>query len=82
MIVAIAPTEREALDIGRRAMDGLVRRTEAVHENDRLIMSPEDCEKAIAPLRGSSRTPSRPLRQVRAPPSRSPSASPRCSSRG
>ena len=31
-------------------MDGLVRRTEAVHENDRLIMSPEDCEKAIAPL--------------------------------
>ena len=26
MIVAIAPTEREALDIGRRAMDGLVRR--------------------------------------------------------
>ena len=51
MIVAIAPTEREALDIGRRAMDGLVRRTEAVHENDRLIMSPEDCEKAIAPLR-------------------------------
>jgi alkanesulfonate monooxygenase SsuD/methylene tetrahydromethanopterin reductase-like flavin-dependent oxidoreductase (luciferase family) len=51
MIVAIAPTEQEALDVGRRAMDGLVRRTEAVHENDRLIMSPEDCEKAIAPLR-------------------------------
>jgi len=51
MIVAIAPTEAEALDIGRRAMEGLVRRAEAVHLNDRLIMSPEDCEKALGPLR-------------------------------
>ena len=51
MIVAIAPTEGEALDIGRRAMEGLVRRAEAVHLNDRLIMSPEDCEKALGPLR-------------------------------
>jgi alkanesulfonate monooxygenase SsuD/methylene tetrahydromethanopterin reductase-like flavin-dependent oxidoreductase (luciferase family) len=51
MILAIAPTEREALDIARRGMDGLVRRAEAVHENDRLIMSPEDCEKALGPLR-------------------------------
>ncbi|HEY7693599.1 MAG TPA: LLM class flavin-dependent oxidoreductase [Gaiellaceae bacterium] len=50
MIVAIAPTESEALEIGRRGMDGLVRRAEAVHENDRLIMSPEDCEKALGPL--------------------------------
>jgi alkanesulfonate monooxygenase SsuD/methylene tetrahydromethanopterin reductase-like flavin-dependent oxidoreductase (luciferase family) len=51
MITAIAPTEAEALDIGHRAMEGLVRRAEAVHQNDRLIMSPEDCEKALGPLR-------------------------------
>jgi alkanesulfonate monooxygenase SsuD/methylene tetrahydromethanopterin reductase-like flavin-dependent oxidoreductase (luciferase family) len=51
MILAIAPTETEALDIARRGMDGLVRRAEAVHENDRLIMPPEDCEKALGPLR-------------------------------
>ena len=43
--------EAEAFDIGRRAMEGLVRRAEAVHLNDRLIMSPEDCEKALGPLR-------------------------------
>jgi len=52
MILAIAPTEDEALAIGRRGMDGLVRRAEAVHRNDALIMGPEDCEKALAPLRG------------------------------
>jgi luciferase-like monooxygenase len=51
MILAIAPTEREAVDITRRGMEGLVRRAEAVHRHDRLIMSPEDCEKALGPLR-------------------------------
>jgi alkanesulfonate monooxygenase SsuD/methylene tetrahydromethanopterin reductase-like flavin-dependent oxidoreductase (luciferase family) len=51
MILAIAPTESEALEIGRRGMDGLVRRAMEVHRNDRLIMSPEDCEKALGPLR-------------------------------
>jgi alkanesulfonate monooxygenase SsuD/methylene tetrahydromethanopterin reductase-like flavin-dependent oxidoreductase (luciferase family) len=51
LILAIAATEAEALDIGRRGMDGLVRRAELVHRNDRLIMSPEDCEKALGPLR-------------------------------
>jgi alkanesulfonate monooxygenase SsuD/methylene tetrahydromethanopterin reductase-like flavin-dependent oxidoreductase (luciferase family) len=51
MLVAIAGTEREALDIARRGMDGLVRRAENVHRNDRLIMSAEDCEAALGPLR-------------------------------
>jgi alkanesulfonate monooxygenase SsuD/methylene tetrahydromethanopterin reductase-like flavin-dependent oxidoreductase (luciferase family) len=50
MVLAIAPTENEALEISRRGMDGLVRRAHAVHENDRLIMSPEDCETALGPL--------------------------------
>jgi hypothetical protein len=32
-------------------MEGLVRRAELVHQNDRMIMPPEDCEKALGPLR-------------------------------
>ena len=51
MILAIAPTEDEALDIARRGMDGLVRRAEYVHRHDHLVLSPEDCETALAPLR-------------------------------
>jgi alkanesulfonate monooxygenase SsuD/methylene tetrahydromethanopterin reductase-like flavin-dependent oxidoreductase (luciferase family) len=51
MIVAIAPTEREALDITRRGMDGLVRRAEYVHRHDHLILPPEECETALGPLR-------------------------------
>jgi alkanesulfonate monooxygenase SsuD/methylene tetrahydromethanopterin reductase-like flavin-dependent oxidoreductase (luciferase family) len=51
LLVAIADTERQALDIARRGMDGLVRRAENVHRNDRLIMSEEDCEAALGPLR-------------------------------
>ena len=50
MIMAIAPTEDEATDIARRGMDGLVRRAKNVHRNDHLILAPEDCEKAVAPL--------------------------------
>ncbi len=52
MLVAIAPTEQEAIGIARRGMDGLVRRAEGVHLHDRKIMSAEDCEAALAPLRG------------------------------
>jgi alkanesulfonate monooxygenase SsuD/methylene tetrahydromethanopterin reductase-like flavin-dependent oxidoreductase (luciferase family) len=50
MLVAIAPTEREALEIARRGMNGLVRRAEAVHVHDRLILSEEDCQAALRPL--------------------------------
>jgi alkanesulfonate monooxygenase SsuD/methylene tetrahydromethanopterin reductase-like flavin-dependent oxidoreductase (luciferase family) len=50
MVVAIAPTEQEALDISRRGMTGLVRRAEAVHARDRLILSEVDCDKALRPL--------------------------------
>ena len=51
MLVAIAPTEQEALDIARRGMDGLVRRAEGVHARDHLVLSDEDCEAALGPLR-------------------------------
>jgi alkanesulfonate monooxygenase SsuD/methylene tetrahydromethanopterin reductase-like flavin-dependent oxidoreductase (luciferase family) len=50
MIVAIAPTEKEALAIARRGMDGLVRRTKQVHTSDHLVLSETECEAAIAPL--------------------------------
>jgi alkanesulfonate monooxygenase SsuD/methylene tetrahydromethanopterin reductase-like flavin-dependent oxidoreductase (luciferase family) len=50
MLVAIAPTEEEALEINRRGMSGLVRRAEAVHAHDRLILSEEDCQAALRPL--------------------------------
>jgi len=51
MLVAIADSQKEALEIARRGMDGLVRRAENVHVHDRLIMSEEDCEAALGPLR-------------------------------
>jgi alkanesulfonate monooxygenase SsuD/methylene tetrahydromethanopterin reductase-like flavin-dependent oxidoreductase (luciferase family) len=50
MLVAIGP-EAQALEIARRAMEGLVRRTSNVHRNDLLIMSEEESYAARAPLR-------------------------------
>ncbi len=50
MIVAIAPTEKEALAISRRGVDGLMRRTKHVHTYDRLVLSEAECEQAIKPL--------------------------------
>ena len=51
MLLAIAPTEREALDIARRGMDGLIRRAHNVHKYDHLVLPPEECEAALGPLR-------------------------------
>lgn len=51
MLLAIAPTEAEALDIARRGMTGLLRRAHSVHEHDRKVMSDEECEAALGPLR-------------------------------
>jgi alkanesulfonate monooxygenase SsuD/methylene tetrahydromethanopterin reductase-like flavin-dependent oxidoreductase (luciferase family) len=50
MIVAIAPTEQEALAISRRGVDGLIRRTKHVHTYDHLVLSEAECEQAIRPL--------------------------------
>lgn len=50
MLVAIGP-EKEALEVARRAMNGLVRRTSNVHRNDLLIMSEEESYAAQGPLR-------------------------------
>ncbi|HEY1365923.1 MAG TPA: LLM class flavin-dependent oxidoreductase [Gaiellaceae bacterium] len=49
--LAIAPTEREAQDIAARAMDGLARRAMLVHQRDHLVVSPEEAEAALKPLR-------------------------------
>ena len=50
VILAIAPSEQEALAIARRGVDGLVRRTKRVHTYDHLVLSEAECETAIAPL--------------------------------
>lgn len=50
MLIAIGP-EEQALEVARRAMNGLVRRTQSVHRNDLLIMSEEESYAAQAPLR-------------------------------
>ncbi|MGH3260410.1 MAG: LLM class flavin-dependent oxidoreductase, partial [Trebonia sp.] len=51
MLLAIAPTEREALDIARRGMSGLERRTQSNHRFDHLKLSEEECVAAQGPLR-------------------------------
>ena len=50
LILAIAPTEKEALAISRRGVDGLVRRTKNIHTYDHLVLSEADQKRAIAPL--------------------------------
>ena len=50
LIVAIAPTEKEALAISRRGVDGLIRSTKRIHAYDHLVLSEADCARAIAPL--------------------------------
>jgi alkanesulfonate monooxygenase SsuD/methylene tetrahydromethanopterin reductase-like flavin-dependent oxidoreductase (luciferase family) len=52
MLVAIAPTEKEALEIARRGMDGLARRAHNAHRFDELVLTTEECDAALAPLRG------------------------------
>jgi hypothetical protein len=51
MLLAIAPTEKEALEIARRGMDGLVRRAHNVHTYDHLVLPEDQCEAALGPLR-------------------------------
>jgi alkanesulfonate monooxygenase SsuD/methylene tetrahydromethanopterin reductase-like flavin-dependent oxidoreductase (luciferase family) len=51
MLLAIAPTETQALEIARRGMDGLVRRAEAVHKRDHLVLPEDQCDLALNPLR-------------------------------
>jgi alkanesulfonate monooxygenase SsuD/methylene tetrahydromethanopterin reductase-like flavin-dependent oxidoreductase (luciferase family) len=51
MLLSIAPTEAEALDVARRGMDGLVRRTHSNHQFDHLVLPPDECEAAQGPLR-------------------------------
>jgi alkanesulfonate monooxygenase SsuD/methylene tetrahydromethanopterin reductase-like flavin-dependent oxidoreductase (luciferase family) len=51
MLLAIAPTEEEALDIARRGMNGLVRRAHNVHKHDHLVLPEDECDAALGPLR-------------------------------
>jgi alkanesulfonate monooxygenase SsuD/methylene tetrahydromethanopterin reductase-like flavin-dependent oxidoreductase (luciferase family) len=51
MLLAIAPTESEALDIARRGMDGLLRRAHSVHQWDHTVLPADECDAALGPLR-------------------------------
>jgi alkanesulfonate monooxygenase SsuD/methylene tetrahydromethanopterin reductase-like flavin-dependent oxidoreductase (luciferase family) len=51
MLLAIAPTEEEALDIARRGMNGLLRRAHNVHKHDHLVLPEDECDAALGPLR-------------------------------
>jgi len=52
ILLAIAPTEKEALDVARRGMDGLTRRAHNAHRYDHLVLPEDECDAALAPLRG------------------------------
>jgi hypothetical protein len=52
MVLAIAPTETEALEIARRGMTGLMRRAHHVHRHDHLVLPDDECDAALGPLRG------------------------------
>ena len=50
MILAISPSESESLEIVRRTMGGLMRRTHNVHKYDHLVLPDDECEAALGPL--------------------------------
>lgn len=52
MLLAIAPTEKQARDVAERGMHGLVRNTTSLHKHDKTLISPEECEAALGPLKG------------------------------
>ena len=51
MLIAIAEDESEALDVATRGMNGLVRRTHAVHRWDVDLLGEEAADAALGPLR-------------------------------
>jgi alkanesulfonate monooxygenase SsuD/methylene tetrahydromethanopterin reductase-like flavin-dependent oxidoreductase (luciferase family) len=51
MVLAIADDEDRALDISKRGMEGLLRRTTGVHKYDKLVLPEDECEAALGPLR-------------------------------
>lgn len=51
LVLAISRDEKRALDVARRGMEGLLRRTHAVHRFDALVLPEEECEAALGPLR-------------------------------
>lgn len=53
MLLSIAPSEDDALDIARRGIEGLVRRTRNSHRFDPLVLPQDECEAAQGPLRAS-----------------------------
>jgi alkanesulfonate monooxygenase SsuD/methylene tetrahydromethanopterin reductase-like flavin-dependent oxidoreductase (luciferase family) len=51
MLLAIADTENQALDVAERGMKGLMRRTHGVHRWDAEVLGEEAADAALGPLR-------------------------------
>ena len=51
MVLAIDDDEEQALDIAKRSMEGLDRRTHNIHKYDPLVLPEDECEAALGPLR-------------------------------
>src|SRR5215469_5099190 len=51
MLLAIAPTEKEAREVAERGMNGLIRNTFSLHEHDKAVVPPDVAEAAQGPLR-------------------------------
>jgi alkanesulfonate monooxygenase SsuD/methylene tetrahydromethanopterin reductase-like flavin-dependent oxidoreductase (luciferase family) len=51
MLLAIADTEEQALEISSRGMNGLMRRTHGVHQWDAEVLGAEAADAALGPLR-------------------------------
>ena len=79
MLLSIAPTEDEALDIARRGMEGLVRRTRNAHRFDHLILPRRSATPPRARCERSRQHGGRHPGGGRNPRDRSPSVWPICS---
>ena len=51
LVLALSENEAEAQDILRRGLEGLTRRTQAVHRFYHTVLSEEECDAALGPLR-------------------------------
>jgi alkanesulfonate monooxygenase SsuD/methylene tetrahydromethanopterin reductase-like flavin-dependent oxidoreductase (luciferase family) len=51
MVLSIAETEAEAMDVQTRGMKGLMRRTHGVHRWDAEVLGEEGADAALGPLR-------------------------------
>lgn len=81
MMLSVAPTEAEAIDVATRGVNGLMRRANAVHQWDVEVLGEQGAEAALHPCDGSPPTSMTRFPLEREPHRRSPTASVRFSKR-